>query len=104
MMFFGYIFARKEHEPLSNVIINHEKIHIAQAKDCGGYVWFYLLYAYYYFKCMIWALKHFTSNKNFFKRVYEINPFEKEAYVNQSMLNYIYEFRQKGDWKKYKSL
>ena len=84
IMLFGVIFARKEYEPLPYYVIIHEKIHAAQARDCGGYVWFYLLYAYWWIR-----------------RGYRNNPFEREAYFYQDCSwNYL-DFREKYGWKKF---
>jgi hypothetical protein len=44
MMFWGVIFARKSAKPLSLKTVKHEEIHAAQAKECGGYLLFYLKY------------------------------------------------------------
>jgi hypothetical protein len=71
-MLFGVIFAQKRFRPLSERVINHERIHVAQAKDCGGYVMFYIKYL---FQCM--------------KYGYRNCPFEKEAYDNDADLNYL---------------
>ena len=46
IMLFGYIFARKKFKPLSERVINHENIHAAQAKECGGWALFYVQYLY----------------------------------------------------------
>jgi hypothetical protein len=86
IMLFGVIFARKEYKPLSEIDINHEKIHREQARDCGGYVWYYLKYAYYYVK---------------YGFSYRRNPFEREEYYFQSDLGYIERYREKRSWKKF---
>lgn len=82
--FFGYIFARKKYKPLSELTINHELIHIAQAKECGGWLLYYMKYLYY---CV--------------RRGYDKNPFELEAYDHAWDLNYL-KYRQKNEWKYYK--
>jgi hypothetical protein len=83
MMFFGIIFARKSAKPLSLNTINHEKIHHAQARECGGYLWYYSLYL-----CQ-WT-----------KYGYRNSPFEREAYENAANLSYLKQ-RQAFAWKKY---
>jgi hypothetical protein len=81
IMLFGVIFARREYEPLSEIDINHEKIHREQARDCGGYVWYYLKYVYWWIR-----------------RGYRKNPFEIEAYLWQDLLDYLMH-REKRNWK-----
>lgn len=84
MMLFGTIFARKKYKPISPITINHEKIHRAQAKEMGGYVWFYLAY--------LWQWLRYG---------YANCPFEKEAYKNAQVLNYL-NYRPRKAWKNYK--
>lgn len=83
MMFFGVILARKGKQPLQDYDINHEEIHKAQSKDCGGYLPYYLKYFGYW-------LKYGYYN----------NPFEREAYCFQKNINYL-EMRTKNVWKNY---
>ena len=85
MAFFGVIFARKKHRPLSAHMLNHEAIHEAQAKDCGGWWRFYAKYLSY------WIMYCFS---------YSSIPFEKEAYANQRDVNYL-KNRNKNAFKKY---
>jgi hypothetical protein len=84
MMFFGFIFARKSAKPLSLRAVNHEEIHNAQAKECGGYVFFYLIYLY------LWAGYGYRNC-----------PFECEAYDNDWNFDYL-KSRKAFEWKKYK--
>jgi hypothetical protein len=83
MMLFGVIFARKEYNPLPYLTINHEEIHRAQARDCGGYVWFYLRYA-----------------RQWMRYGYRNCPFEREAYAHEHKLEYL-KYRLKGAWRAY---
>jgi hypothetical protein len=83
MMFFGIIFARKSAKPLSSKTINHEKIHEAQAKESGGYLWYYSLY--------LWQWTKYG---------YRNCPFEREAYDNEADLNYL-NSRKGFEWEKY---
>ena len=78
---FGVLFARKGVK-ISKKIINHELIHTAQMKELY-YVLFYIIYIYYY------AMHG-----------YKDNPFEREAYLNQSKDNYLNE-RIKFSYKNY---
>lgn len=83
MAFFGVILARKECAPLSYSVVNHEKIHLAQARDCGGWLRFYVKYLAYWVRFG-----------------YRGNPFECEAYSN-GWDNYYLIHRQPRAWKKY---
>jgi hypothetical protein len=85
MMFFGVIFARKSAKPLSFRTINHEAIHDAQAKECGGYVLFYLMYL------CLWV-----------RYGYRNCPFEREAYRNELNPAYL-RLRKAFAWKYYNS-
>jgi hypothetical protein len=85
IMLFGYIFARKKYKPLSQRTVNHELIHAAQAKDCGGWILFYIRYLYQWIKAD-------------FK--YSEIPFEKEAHENDDNLVYLIN-RPKNSWKEY---
>jgi hypothetical protein len=62
------------------ILVNHEKIHEHQIKDCGVFK-FYLLYLLYHRKYG-----------------YRLNPFEVEAFENERNLEYI-KTREKKDWK-----
>lgn len=84
MMLFGVIFARKKYKPLSPLIINHEAIHDAQAKDCGGYTFYYLRYI-----------------GQWLRYGYRNCPFEREAYANERNPHYLKK-RNKNAWKAYK--
>jgi hypothetical protein len=83
MMLFGVIFARKSAKPLSLITINHEAIHDAQAHECGGYIFFYILYI-----------------RQWMKFGYRNCPFEQEAYNNEHNLYYLRR-RNSFEWKKY---
>jgi hypothetical protein len=89
IMLFGYIFAKQK---LPKIAINHERIHIAQADDCGGWLAFYSLYLWYWAKGMV----RYRNNG----RAYRAIPFEMEAYGHEWDLWYL-EKRAKGAWKKY---
>lgn len=83
MMFFGVIFARKSSAPLSARTIRHEQIHAAQAKDCVGFIPYYLRYL------VQWV-----------KYGYRNSPFEREAYDNEHNDDYL-NLRPKHAWKTY---
>ena len=63
----------------SKYVINHEHIHLAQAKDCGSWFRFYIAYL------LCW-LKTFPPFSN---KAYYLNKFEIEAYAKEQDLNYL---------------
>lgn len=78
------------------VLVLHEKIHMAQAKELWVFG-FYWLYFKYYFQNRRkfngdYRLKHLWSYLNI--------PFEQEAYAFQSQLDYL-QHRTAKAWKKY---
>ena len=81
---FGIIFARKKMkyypDSIKNVIINHELIHTKQIKELF-YIPFYMLYLCNY----IYNLFVYRNHKNAYRNIY----FEKEAYDNETNLDYI---------------
>lgn len=83
IMLFGFIFARIKYKPLPDSTIYHEQIHIAQAKECGGYLKYYLLYLYYWIG-----------------RGYKRIPFEQEAKEYMIYPNYL-TVRKPFAWKSY---
>lgn len=85
MNLFGVIFARKAYKPLHCQTMRHESIHTAQAKDFKlRWLAFYPLYLWYYVKFG-----------------YRGNPFEREAYANETNESYLNE-RIKNAWRAYK--
>jgi hypothetical protein len=85
MAFFGVILARNESNPLDSITINHEEIHAEQARDCGGWLPYYIVY--------LW----FTVRYG-----YSSNPFEREAYAKENDTDYRY-IREKFQWKQFKN-
>ena len=77
-----YPFILIKHHELKEdaTLINHEKIHFAQQKEML-IIFFYLLYIseYFYHRC---------SGKNHSEAYHSIR-FEREAYKNESNLNYL---------------
>lgn len=84
MMTFGIILARKIFKPLEDYVINHECIHVAQAKEVGGYLIFYCMYL-----------------GQWIKYGYRNAPFEREARIYAYWPEYL-ENRESKAWKKYK--
>ena len=81
---FNIIFARKKMraypDSIKNVIINHELIHTEQIKELF-YIPFYVLYLCNY----IYNLFIYKNHKDAHRNIY----FEKEAYDNETNLDYI---------------
>lgn len=95
---FGHVFfniSKKELEeylksPSGAITINHERIHIMQAKSFKTkYFGFYILYLAY------WIRNLFTYG--FGINAYYMIPFEQEAYSYEKDFNY-----NKTNWKEYK--
>lgn len=87
---FGALFVRGEKgQYLSEKVINHESIHTEQIKECL-YIGFYILYLLFWFERLVWNAR----------KAYRGNPFEQEAYSNQSDLDYIPN-RKRYAWLKY---
>lgn len=75
-----FIFIRKSEMKKDEVLINHEKIHLRQQLELL-ILFFYLWYGFEYF---FYRLKGFNS-----KIAYRMIRFEKEAYRNESNLQYL---------------
>ena len=66
---------------MTKITLNHEKIHIKQQAELL-LIGFYLLYAYYWLKAVLWyKLDNHTA--------YMAIPFEIEAYDNEEDLDYL---------------
>ena len=78
MAVWPFIFIRKG-EKVDMYTMNHEKIHFAQQRELF-FIGFYLLYLYY------WLV-----------RGYDNIPFEREAYLHQRDMMYLYN-RKKYHW------
>lgn len=87
---FGILFARKDAD-ISNMLINHEKIHTAQAKEML-FVFFYLWYG------IEWIIR-LICYKNATEAYYKVS-FEAEAYENQHLDDYL-DKRGRYCWIKY---
>lgn len=77
---FGILFVRKEAK-LSDIDINHEKIHTSQMKEMlyvGFYVWYFLE----------WLLCLLVSGFSFGYAHHDIS-LEEEAYLNDKNLEYL---------------
>ena len=73
MMWCGRLIVRSGEEvQISAEVINHENIHLAQAKVCGSWV------KYYWSYFIEWL-----------KNGYRNSPYESEAYENETDFNYL---------------
>ena len=86
---FPFIIAREE---MSEDVLNHESIHIAQQKELLV-VFFYLLYGWDYLKGLI----KFRDKELAYYRI----RFEQEAYAQMLNKNYL-KNRRSYSWHKYK--
>jgi len=88
---FPFIFIRKPEDKQNNILINHEKIHLRQQMELLV-IFFYIFYVleYYY-----WLFK--LKNKDM---AYRRISFEREAYENESDLDYLKK-RKLWNFRKY---
>lgn len=82
---FGIIFVRKEYKQYEQtnrfaIVIRHELIHTAQMKELN-YVFFYLQYVIEYIIKLFYYFNFYKAYKNI--------SFEREAYSNETNLNYL---------------
>ena len=93
IMLFPFIIVNNKRD---KVLVNHELIHMEQAKELWVIGFYYLYFKYYFHNRRIFTgykgLKHFWS--------YRSIPFEKEAFGNQKDLDYL-DHRKKKACKKY---
>lgn len=85
---YPFIICREE---MDEVVLNHEKIHLAQQKELW-IIGFYFLYVYY------WLLGKAKGESSLI--AYLNIPFEVEAYSNESNKLYLLQ-RKKHNWRKY---
>ena len=77
---FPFIFIKNTEDKHNSILINHEKIHLRQQLELL-IIFFYILYiAEYYY--------HLFKLKNA-QQAYMAISFEREAYANESNLNYL---------------
>ena len=84
----GLVFSRGYMSPVTK---RHETIHFQQQLEML-FIPFFLLYGFFWLKAMI---KHRDG-----KAAYYVNPFEKEAYINECKENYLAN-RKRFAWKDY---
>jgi hypothetical protein len=88
---YPFIFLKKKHYKKNRVFINHEKIHLKQQLELL-ILFFYLLYGLEYLRNLIKYKNHYFAYKNI--------SFEREAYQNETNLNYL-ETRKIWSFTKY---
>lgn len=80
MNLFGVLLVRKKFKgTLTEVTINHEKIHSAQFKELL-YIFYYLVYV------MCWIIEVFRPP---YQTAYRDTWFERESYGNEKNLDYL---------------
>ena len=84
---YPFIICREE---MDEVVLNHEKIHLAQQKELW-IIGFYCLYVYYWLKGRIKGLNSAAA--------YAAIPFELEAYDKESRKYYLIERRKHAWWR-----
>lgn len=85
---FGLLFVRGS--KLNETTIQHEEIHTAQMKELL-YIFFYIIYA---IEWIILLFKYGSGHK-----AYRNISFEKEAYNNQNVPNYLQFRKHYAQWK-----
>ena len=83
---FGFVFARKEYNPLYERTLNHERIHTEQMKEML-YVGFYLWYV------IEWFVKLFIYGRKAYRNI----SFELEAYAYEGYEGYL-SIRKRYNW------
>lgn len=90
---FSILFVRKEYKNrLTEIDINHEAIHSEQMKELL-YIGFYLIYLFE------WLFRFLFTEDAFTHQAYRNISFEKEAYNNETNLNYILTRKRYNQWK-----
>lgn len=83
---FPFIFLLNEKDRQNKMLINHEKIHLAQQKE--------LLVIFFYLWYFLDFLRKYLKYKNW-DQAYRNIIFEREAYQNERNLNYL---KQRRFW------
>jgi len=91
MALFPFILVKKETDKGNLILINHEKIHLAQQLELL-ILPFYLLYFFNYFINLVKFKKHHLAYLNI--------CFEREAYFYESDLTYL-KGRKICSWKRF---
>ena len=75
--------------PSGQVFLNHERIHLLQARALGSWAAFYTLYIWYWLKLFM------VTGRS--RMAYRTHPFELEAYLHQHDFSYAH-----SQWKTYR--
>lgn len=110
-----WVFARKKFEPLDDVTLNHEGIHIRQQLEVLivaaavmtifclivlSWWWMFLsLGAYYILYCTEYFIKLCAYGRG--HEAYKNISFEQEAFLNERNFNYLSDERKAFAWMKY---
>lgn len=89
----GILFVRSSAN-LSNIDLNHEKIHSKQILEM-------LVVFYYLWYVFEWLFRVLFTKDRFSKKAYKNISFEQEAHINQKDLDYIKLKREPYAWFKY---
>lgn len=103
LMWCGKIYIRNKNvskfkgysKSTQDTVLNHERIHVDQAKLVGSWIGYYLAYLWY------WLVGLFTFKK---KAAYYTNRFEVEAYANEKNLDYVVTMDNKYNLKNKRKL
>lgn len=87
---FGVLFVRGTKRAISDVVLNHERIHTAQMKELL-FLPFYILYL------LEWIVRLFMRGN-----AYRNISFEREAYANEKNLNYLVTRHRWAMWRRKK--
>ncbi len=85
---FGVLFVRGDKRALSDVTINHEKIHTAQMKELW-YIGFYMVYL------LEWLVR-LCQQGNAYRNI----SFEREAYLHERDMSYLHNRPKYAMWKR----
>ena len=90
---FGVLFVRKEYKgAIDDIDLNHEAIHTEQIKELF-FIFFYIIYV------LEWLYRLLFTKDRFSHMAYRNISFEKEAYNNESNLNYLQNRKSFAQWR-----
>ena len=92
MSWCGYIIHRIGTSPVNEITVNHETIHLMQAKMCGTWWRYYLSYLWEWLKGNPFIYPASSA--------YYTNPYEAQAYANETDMEYCKNYI--GDLGKYR--
>ena len=110
-----FVFARKKFNPLDDVTLDHEGIHLRQQVEvlvvaaavllilcitCISWWWMCIApFAYYILYCMEYIIRLCAYGRG--HEAYKNISFEQEAFLNERNFNYLSEERKAFAWVKY---